>query len=97
MHIEALTLDFTSVIHAKKAEVQDKRYEQAEQEAEYLETKTLTDTQIEMLLASNVPLIKLDNSKNHSKFYLFFYFMVEKEVFEWTINKQKKHFMVHQN
>jgi len=48
VHIEALTLDFTSVIHAKKAEVQDKRYEQAEQEAEYLETKTLTDTQLEM-------------------------------------------------
>ena len=39
-------------IERKKAEIQNKRYEQATDEAEYLETKTLTDTQIENILYS---------------------------------------------
>jgi hypothetical protein len=38
---------FRAQYERKKAEIQDKRYEQAADEAEHLETKTLTDTQIE--------------------------------------------------
>jgi len=43
---------FRAQYERKKAEIQDKRYEQAADEAEYLETKTLTDQQIENILYS---------------------------------------------
>jgi hypothetical protein len=41
---------FRTAYERKKAEIQNQRYEQAEHEADYIETKTLTDVQIENIL-----------------------------------------------
>jgi len=41
---------FRTAYERKKVEIQNQRYEQAEHEADYIETKTLTDVQIENIL-----------------------------------------------
>ena len=54
---------FRAQYERKKASIQDKRYEQAEAEAEYLETKVLTDDQIENFLYSIRTKFTNDNGK----------------------------------